>query len=255
MTLSDLAGGTEDAELMCARCFRVLSPDDVVAADGAGIAHVDCRRPRDLTREERSLLYGYCWAHPIDCPACGQSFRLFELDSDPFDSYKRTCCARCRVDLIENVRDHLYTCPLSPEVVRRRVRETHETARRLVTQARELGDRADGLMREAEVAANELCDALKQSTSEALRRLIQAKLRDGSLPHDNIPATILRSPGDGSACGVCDQPLATHQVMRLMPCGTTLIRLHTDCFEVWNEERYRFKSSDARDGADPRQHP
>jgi len=233
------------AELTCARCFRVLSPDDVVAADGAGIAHVDCRRPRDLTHQERSLLYGYCWAHPIDCPACGQSFRLFELDSDPFEYYKRTCCARCRVDLIETVRDHLYTCPLSPEVVRRRVRDTREAARRLVTQARELGDRADVLMREAEVAATELYDALKQSTSEALRRLIQAKLRDGRLPHDNIPAIIpgSLSPGDGSACGVCDQPLANHQLMMLIPCGTTPIRLHADCFELWNEERHRFKSS------------
>src|SRR5215831_14724748 len=111
------------AELTCARCFRVLSPDDVVAADGAGVAHVDCRRPRDLTHEERSLLYGYCWSHPIGCPACRQSFRLFELDSDPYEYYKRTCCPRCRVDLIEGVREHLYACLLTPEVLRRRVRE------------------------------------------------------------------------------------------------------------------------------------
>jgi hypothetical protein len=44
------------AELKCARCFRVLSPDDVVEADGVDVAHVDCRRPRDLTHEERSLV-------------------------------------------------------------------------------------------------------------------------------------------------------------------------------------------------------
>jgi len=231
------------AEPTCVRCFRMLSPDDVVEADGAGVAHVDCRRPRDLTREERSLLYGYCWAHPMQCPACGQSFRLFELDSDPFEYYKRTCCPRCEVDLIESVRDHLYTCLLSPEVLRRRVREARETARGLVKQARELRDRADVLLREAEVTANALRAAMKQSTSEALRRLIQAKLRDGSLPHDNIPATIPGSPGDGSACGVCDQPLANHQLMMLIPCGTTPIPLHTDCFELWNEERHRFKSS------------
>src|SRR5262245_1568803 len=59
----------------------------------------------------------------------------------------------------------------------------------------------------------------------------QAKLRDGSLPHDNIPATIPGSPGNGSACGVCGQPLANHQLMMLIPSGTTPIPLHTDCFE------------------------
>jgi len=231
------------AELPCGRCFRILSPDDVVESDGVGVAHVDCRRPRDLTHEERSLLYGYCWAHPIGCPACGQSCRLFELDSDPFEYHKRTCCPCCQVDLIESVRNHLYTCPLSPEVLRLRVREARETARRLVKQGRDLHDQADVVMREAEVAATGLRDAMTQSTSEALRHLIQAKLRDRSLPHDNIPTTIPGGPGDESACGVCDQPLANHQLMMLIPCGTTPISLHTDCFELWNEERHRFTSS------------
>ena len=104
------------AEPPCGRCFRILSPDDVVESDGVGVAHVDCRRPRDLTHEERSLLYGYCWAHP-------------------------------------------------------------------------------------------------------------------------------GGPGYGSACGVCDQALANHQLMMLIPCGATPISLHTDCFELWNEERHRFTSS------------
>lgn len=231
------------ADLTCGRCFRILSPDDVVESDGAGVAHVDCRRPRDLTHEERSLLYGHCWAHSIGCPACGQRCRLFELDSNPFEYHKRTCCPRCQVDLIESVRDHLYTCPLSPEVLRRRVRETREAARRLVKQARELRDHADVLMREAEVAASELRDAMKQSISEALRRAIQAKLRDGRLPHDNIPTTIPGRPGDESTCGVCDQPITSRQLMMVIPPGTTPVPLHTDCFELWNDERHRFKSS------------
>jgi hypothetical protein len=50
-----------------------------------------------------------------------------------------------------------------------------------VKQARELRDQADLLIRQAEVAAAER-DAVKASASEALRRLIQAKLSDGSLP-------------------------------------------------------------------------
>lgn len=231
------------AEPTCARCFRVLSLDDVVESDGASVAHVDCRRPRDLTREERSLLYAYCWAHPLACPACSRSFQLFELDSDPFEYPKRTCCPRCQADLIESVRDHLYTCPLSPEVSRQSARETRETARRLVKQAQELRDRADVLMREAEVVASKLHDAMRQSAFEALRRMIRSKLRDRSLPHEGIPATIPGRPGDDSACGVCDQPITKHHLMMVIP-GAALIPLHADCFQLWNEERRTFTSSD-----------
>jgi hypothetical protein len=227
-------------EPMRTRCFGVLSPDDVVEADGTGVAHIDCPRPRDLTHDERSLLYGYCWAHPIGCPECGRGFRLFELGAT---YYKRTCCPHCGFDLIERVRDHLYTCPLSPEVMRRRVREARETAGKLVKQAREFPDRADVLMREAEVAATALRDAMKESATEGWRRIIQAKLRDGRLPHDNLPATIPGSPDDGSACGVCERPLANHEVMKLIDCGASAIQLHTDCFELWNEERHNFKST------------
>jgi hypothetical protein len=64
-----------------------------------------------------------------------------------------------------------------------------------VKQARDLHDQADVLMREAEVAVTELRDAMTQSTSEAVSRVIQAKLRDGSLPHDNIPTTIRSETG------------------------------------------------------------
>jgi DNA-directed RNA polymerase subunit RPC12/RpoP len=121
---------TAMAELTCTRCLRAISADDVVELDGAGVAHVNCRRPRDLTHDERSLLYGYCWAHPIVCSACGWSFRLFELDADPLDHYKRTRCPHCEAELLELVREHLFACSLSPEALRRRAQETRETARR-----------------------------------------------------------------------------------------------------------------------------
>jgi len=164
--------------------------------------------PRDLTRQERALLFANCWARPVACPACGQSVQLFELDPDPFEAHKRTRCPRCQADLIETVCNHLYACPLSPEVSRQRARETRETARRLVKQAREARDRADVLMREAEVTVSQLRDALRESVSKALRRLIQAKLRDGSLPHVDIGAPILGLPGDGSVCGACEQQIS-----------------------------------------------
>ena len=75
-------------------------------------------------------------------------------------------------------------------------------------QAREARDRADVLMREAEVTVSQLRDALRESVSKALRRLIQAKLRDGSLPHVDIGAPILGLPGDGSVCGACEQQIS-----------------------------------------------
>jgi hypothetical protein len=49
--------------------------DDAVAFEDVNVFHVDCRRPRDLTRQEPVLIVGYCWAHPILCPACGRIFQ------------------------------------------------------------------------------------------------------------------------------------------------------------------------------------
>jgi hypothetical protein len=60
-----------------------------------------------------------------------------------------------------------------------------------VKQAPELRDQADLLMRQAEVAAAAWRDAVKTSTAEALRRLIQAKLSDGSLPLVDIRDAIV----------------------------------------------------------------
>src|SRR5262249_41962252 len=207
-------------------CFVGLALDDVVESDVVIVVHFDCQGPRDLTRQERALLFGCCWAHRIACPACGQSFQLFELDSDPFEAYKRTRCPRCQTEVIQTVCDHLYACPLSPEVSRRRAREIRETAQTLVKQARELRDRADVLMRETEVTARELCEALKQSAWEGLCRLIQAKLRDGSLPHGDIQEPIVGLPGDGSICGACDQQISQHHLMMMIPSAATLIPFH-----------------------------
>jgi hypothetical protein len=220
-------------EPTCSRCFRVISADDAVELDGAGVAHIDCRRPRDLSREERSLLYGYCWAHPIACPACAQSFRLYELGSAHF----MIPCPRCAADLTENIRGHLYSCSISPQVLRQKAREAREAARMLVKQAHERRDRADVLSREAEAAVAALRDAMKQSATEALRILIQTKLRDGTLPHGDIPATIPGRPGNGSICGACDHVVTSRNLMMIVtrrvspisPHETMPIPLHADC--------------------------
>jgi len=40
------------ADLTCGRCFRILSPDDVVESDGAGVALGDPATPNSLLQEE-----------------------------------------------------------------------------------------------------------------------------------------------------------------------------------------------------------
>jgi hypothetical protein len=109
----------------------------------------------------------------------------------------------------------------------------------LVKQSRQPSDRADVLTREAEVA---LRDAREQLVSARLRRIIQVKLRDGSLPHDGVPATIPGRPGDDSPCGACDHLVTSRHLMMLVPTQPP-IPFHADCFDLWNVERAVFTPS------------
>lgn len=237
----------EQPELKCPQCLRPIALDDsvVLARDGR-LSHFDCRMPRALSGDEWNALIFYCFDHAIvECVRCAWSFRAIELSTD-YLSGRKQLCPRCRADLTDNIRAHLDACTMLPAEVRRRAQETRETARRLVKQSRQLRDRADVLAREAEAAMAALRESMRQSVSEARRRLIQRKLRDGSLPHEDIPATISGGPGDGSRCGACDQVLTIDGLM-MIPLtgvrGAKPIALHADCFELWNEERRSFTSN------------
>ena len=188
-------------------------------------------------------MYGYCWAHPIVCATCATPIQLYQLAADRSEPYKRTACPGCQAELIEAVREHLFTCTQSPEVLRRRARDAREAARSLVKHARELRERADVLMREAEVNVTQLRETTNQSASEALRRLVQAKLHEGSLPRSEISEPIPGGPGDGSTCRACEQPITDRQLMMLLP-GPVPFPLHADCFQLWSEERRAFTSLD-----------
>jgi len=229
----------------CPRCLQAVAPDDTVAVEGSQVTHLDCRQPRDLIRQERVLLFVYCWGHTAQCAACGRSVRLFELDADRFKrDDTRMSCPSCQGDLIDRVREHLYACPSSPEVLRHRAREVRANAQNLAKRVYELRDNVDVLMRNAEVAAGELRDAMKRSASEALRHTIRVKFREGSLPHVDVPAPILGLPGDGSKCAACDQPIYKHHLMITLAAAATRFPLHAiDCFPVWDEERRTFQSS------------
>jgi hypothetical protein len=233
-------------EPACPRCSRAISPEDTIERDGDRVVHVDCLRPRRLAREERVLLFQYCWDHGVvECVPCARSFRQEELFASLFgDGMDR--CPKCRRDLTDGIRAHLSSCGKLPATVRRRAQETREAARRLVKQSSQLYDRADVLMREAEA----LRDGLTRSTPDALRRLIKVKLRDGSLPHDGASAILPGRRGDGSRCRACDRAI-TNQSRMIAVCKRTallkieepLFHLHGDCFNLWNEERQKFKPS------------
>ena len=62
------------------RCLQVVSREDTVVFDGGLPMHLDCRRPRDLSPEERALLFKYCFDHAVaECASCSQDFRQQEL--------------------------------------------------------------------------------------------------------------------------------------------------------------------------------
>lgn len=120
--------------MKCAQCLHVILPEDIFKVIGAQVAHLDCRNPRDLSHEERALLFTYCFEHVVaTCPTCRQEFRQYELASDMTGDRKHLC-PRCRIDLTERLRDHLYDCTMLPAEVRRRAREARASAQRLAKQ-------------------------------------------------------------------------------------------------------------------------
>ena len=111
--------------------------------------------------------------------------------------------------------------------------------RMLIKQVSELRHREEVLIREAEATLREVRDGMKQSVSEALRRTIQQKLRDGRLPRVDSQQPIAGRPGDGSQCAVCDQ-LVTKEHLMMIGTVPTRLPLHAaDCFPLWDEERQR----------------
>jgi hypothetical protein len=151
-------------EWKCPQCVQVISANDTVQLVPNGLSHIDCHRPRDLSSEERALLFRYCWSHAAaKCIACAKDFRHQELAADLL-GHRTNLCPRCRADLTESMRGHLYRCAMLPEEVRRRAREARDAALKLVKESHQAADRADGLMREAEVAIAALRETMRRTT-------------------------------------------------------------------------------------------
>ena len=128
-----------------------------------GLAHVDCRRPRVLSTEERALLFLHCCDHSVECAPCASRFCLSELGSDLRGH--TNLCPHCRQDLTDGVRAHLHKCDMISEEVRRRAQAVRAVSERLVKESYEPGEAADLLRQEIETAVQALKEAMREPSA------------------------------------------------------------------------------------------
>jgi len=153
----------EQQTATCPECSRTISPEDTIIFRFGIVGHLDCRRPRVLSAEERTLLAIYCRDHPVaECVRCRGKFRLREVVSIDQFGIRSHGCPWCHTDLTDSIRAHLYGCAMLPAEVRHRAQAAREAARRLVKKSHELSDAADVLLREAETALHALRGTMRQ---------------------------------------------------------------------------------------------
>jgi hypothetical protein len=156
-------------QVKCSKCSESIALSDIIESHDGRLSHVDCKRPHTLTAEERALLFVYCSDHVIaHCLGCDMRFRMTELAADPLGA-RTNLCPRCRRDLTESARAHLYTCATAPAVIRLHARRVREAAQHLVKQSHQARDRSDVLMREAEAALFEVQATLRAAMAVAAR--------------------------------------------------------------------------------------
>ena len=71
---------------------------------------------------------------------------------------------------------------------------------------------------------------------EDLRVTIRARLAEGRLPQDRLP-DVWVGPGNGETCLACEQEIRTSEVvMESIDEQLRTIRLHVECFWIWESE-------------------
>jgi len=128
---------------VCPSCASALLSDETLVFEQGRPAHLDCKRPRALSPEERILLFAYCREHAVaECNDCVTRFglrelagvagvRLRELALEPMSNRIHRCPTCCE-DLTDSVRAHIYGCALVPEDIRRRAQAARGLMQRLV---------------------------------------------------------------------------------------------------------------------------
>jgi len=161
----------EQQTATCPECSRTISPEDTIIFGFGIVGHLDCRRPRVLSAEERTLLFVYCRDHPVaECVRCAGKFHLREVASIDQFGIRSHGCPWCHTDLTDSIRAHLYGCAMLPVAVRRRAQAAREAARSLVKQSQQLLDSADVAVREAEAALHALRDTMRKPPTRSAAR-------------------------------------------------------------------------------------
>jgi Zn finger protein HypA/HybF involved in hydrogenase expression len=114
----------ERQERSCPNCPRTISPDDTIVFNRRLLGHLDCRRPRVLSAEERSLLFIYCRDHQVaECIRCTRGFHLREVASLDSFGVRTHGCPRCHTagtdpqrDQAPREADHTCASVVGPEV-------------------------------------------------------------------------------------------------------------------------------------------
>jgi len=154
----------EQQTATCPQCSLTISPEDTIVFGFGILGHLDCRRPRVLSAEERTLLFIYCRDHQVaECVRCGGRLYLREMASIDSFGIRTYGCSRCHTDLTDSIRAHLYGCAMLPVAIHRRVRSAREAVRSLVKQSHQLRDAVDVAVREAEATIHALRNAMRQS--------------------------------------------------------------------------------------------
>lgn len=155
----------------CPQCSQLISPDDTIVYGFGVLAHLDCRRPRVLSAEERTLALLYCHDHEVaECSSCARAFRLRELASQNQFGVRLHACPWCRADLTDAIRAHLYACVILPAEVQRRAQEARDAAHHLVKQSQQLRQHDGVLMRKAEAALHALRAILRRPPTHSTER-------------------------------------------------------------------------------------
>ena len=149
-------------QVKCAKCSAPIALSDIIEPSDGRLSHMDCKNPHMLTAEERALLFVYCSGHAAAyCLGCDLRFRMAELAADALGS-GTNLCPRCRRDLTQSARAHLYSCAMLPAEIQRRAKEVREAAQNLVKESKQLRDTSDVLIREAEALLFERLRSLRE---------------------------------------------------------------------------------------------
>src|SRR5262245_65503652 len=154
-------------QVNCAKCSQPIALTDIIEANNGHLSHIDCKRPKVLTPEERALVFVYCAGHVVArCPACDISYRYTELAADILGGGRTNLCPRCRRDLTEAIRSHLFRCVTLSVGIKNKAQALREAAQRLVKQSQQHQDRSDVLHREAETSIFTAQRALREAMSK-----------------------------------------------------------------------------------------